>query len=92
MKTLCIYYDLNHSNQQYRILISYLETFQSFTQAGDRIWFINTNKDCSEIRTEIDKLPMQDGYKSIVFEVGKDWSAQGIQSQTADWMKKDWTP
>jgi len=46
MNTLCIYYDLNDPQHQYNTLINYLEQFKGYAQAGSRVWFVNSDKDC----------------------------------------------
>lgn len=92
MKTHCIYYDLNYSAQQYRILIKYLESYSGFAQVGDRIWFINTDISCQQITDEIRNLPLVLDYKFIVFEVGENWSSLGIHEATLEWMRDEWSP
>jgi len=92
MNTLCIYYDLNDPQHQYNTLINYLEQFKGYAQAGSRVWFVNSDKDCKTVRDDINELGMPEGDRIIVFKVGNDWQSHGLKPETANWIKINWLP
>ena len=92
MNTTCVYYDLNDPVHQYSELINYLQSFNGFAQAGSRIWFVNSHKNCAEIRDEINSLDMPGGDRVIIFKVGDTWSSTGLKPETSNWLHQNWMP
>jgi hypothetical protein len=92
MNAICVYYDLNDPGHQYNTLINYLETFPGFAQAGSRVWFVNSNRDCASIRDDINILNMPSGDRIIIFKVGDTWSSTGLKPETANLFHENWMP
>ena len=92
MNTICVYYDLNDPDHQYNSLVNYLETFPGYAKAGSRIWFLNSNKECSLIRDEINRLEIPGGDRIIIFKIGDTWSATGLRPETSTWLHQNWRP
>lgn len=92
MNTICVYYDLNDPGHQYAELINYLESFNGYAQAGSRVWFVNSNKSCAQIRDETNGLNMPGGDRVIIFKVGDTWSSTGLKPETSKWLHENWMP
>ena len=91
MNTICVYYDLANQDQDNR-LINYLKSFNGFAKAGARIWFVNSNKSCAQIRDEINHLNIPTEYRILVFRVGETWSSINLKPETSTWLHEKWTP
>lgn len=92
MNTICVYYDLNDPQRQYQKLAFYVENFHAYAKAGSNIWFINSNKSCANIRDDINRINMPDGFRTLVFKVGDIWSSTGLNPETSNWFHKNWMP
>ena len=92
MNTFCVYYDLEEPDGQYQILSNYLCSFPGFTRVGERMWLINTNTTCANIRDEVYGLNMPAGFVLMICKVGEDWAAHGLRDQTSQWLRNDWKP
>jgi hypothetical protein len=92
MNTFCVYYDLDHPDQQYPLISAYLCNFPAFTRMGERMWLINTNTSSSSIISEINALNMPRGFRVMIIRAGEDWASHGLREQTAAWLKHNWRP
>ena len=91
MNTICVYYDLDKPDQDNK-LISYLESFNGFAKAGARMWFVNSNKSCAQIRDQIIHLNIPTEHRILVFKVGDTWSSINLKPETSTWLDQNLKP
>jgi len=91
MNTHLISYDLRipETSEDYKKLISYIKSFDSWATPLKSVWFIKTSKSVSIVRDELKlQTDLNDGL--IVLDVtNDDWATYGISKTVIDWMKVD---
>ena len=91
--TIGIYFDLGHPPQQTPGLANYLNSFASATRAGDRLWFVLTDKTPIDVKNDLDTLPfMQAGFTTVVWAVGQSWGYHGYDPNADQWLINNWVP
>jgi hypothetical protein len=89
MKTLLISYDLGvpETSEDYKKLIEYIKSFGTWAKPLYSVWFIKTDKTCTQVRDEI-KVKTDRNDKTLVMEVtGADWASLHLTKEVTDWMK-----
>ena len=88
---MAIYFDMGGSAEAPG-LQNYLTSFDSYTQAGQRLWFVLTDKTTDEINAEMKALPFMqaDGFTAVIFRVGQGCFYHGRDAAADQWLRDNW--
>jgi hypothetical protein len=91
MKTHLISYDLGvpETSEDYKKLIKYIKSYGTWAKPLYSVWFVKSDKTCSQIRDEI-KEATDANDKILVIEVTEaDWATSRVDKEVTDWMQKN---
>jgi len=91
MNTYLLSYDLRvpETSADYDKLIAYIKSYGAWAKPLYSLWFIKTEKKCSQVRDEINKVTDANDRTLVIDVTNADWATSGVSKEVTDWMKKN---